>query len=132
AGLLGCGAQGRMQLLALSHVRPLRKAVVWDKFPDAAQALVAWAADRLPFEVEIASTAEKVVDAADIVTPTTPGASPVVRAGWRRPGQHVNAIGSDTVGKQELETGAMRGAKIVVDNLEQCRQLGETQHLPRE
>jgi alanine dehydrogenase len=34
---------------------------------------------------------------------------------------HINAFGSDSPGKQELDPGILRRAKIVVDSLEQCK-----------
>jgi alanine dehydrogenase len=129
AGLIGCGAQGRMQLLALSKLFKLESIRVWDKFPEAARGLLDWAKEEIAVPVEVRSDARQVVEGADIVITATPGSGPVLKASWLRPGQHVNAIGSDTVGKQELEPEALIGSKLVVDNLEQCRKLGETQHL---
>jgi ornithine cyclodeaminase/alanine dehydrogenase-like protein (mu-crystallin family) len=41
---------------------------------------------------------------------------------------HINAIGADGPGKQELDPKIMKRAKIVVDSLKQCRVIGEIQH----
>lgn len=49
-------------------------------------------------------------------------------APWIRPGTHINAVGTDTRGKQELDPQIFALAdKIVVDNINQCRYLGECQ-----
>jgi ornithine cyclodeaminase len=50
-----------------------------------------------------------------------------------RPGAHVTAIGSDGIGKQELDPELLRRADLlVVDALEQCLRLGELQHAPEQ
>jgi ornithine cyclodeaminase len=47
------------------------------------------------------------------------------------PGTHLTAVGSDGVGKQELDPELLRRADVVaVDSLDQCRRLGELQHAP--
>src|SRR5438034_1083593 len=40
--------------------------------------------------------------AADIVTTLTPARAPFVQKEWIRPGAHINAMGADAPGKQEL------------------------------
>ena len=47
---------------------------------------------------------------------------------WIKPGTHINAIGTDTRGKQELDPQIFGRAAVFVDNLEQCCYLGECQH----
>ncbi len=47
---------------------------------------------------------------------------------WVSPGTHINAIGTDTRGKQELDPRLFLKAKVVTDSTEQCLQLGECQH----
>ena len=49
----------------------------------------------------------------------------VLEAGWLRPGAHVNAIGADGPGKQELDPTILAGARVVVDDLEQAVHGGE-------
>jgi ornithine cyclodeaminase/alanine dehydrogenase-like protein (mu-crystallin family) len=50
-------------------------------------------------------------------------------ADWIKPGTHINAVGTDTRGKQELDPRIFVLAdKIVVDNTSQCVYLGECQH----
>jgi alanine dehydrogenase len=42
-----------------------------------------------------------------------------------KPGTHINAIGADAKGKQELESSLTKKAKIVVDDLAQAVHSGE-------
>ena len=49
------------------------------------------------------SSIQETVHDADIIVTTTPSRKPIVKAGWIKPGAHVNAIGADAEGKQELD-----------------------------
>jgi len=129
AGLIGCGAQGRRQLAALAKVRPLRRVRVWDRAPDAAAVLAADLGPSLGVPIELAPDAEGVVRSSDIVVTATAAGGVVVRDAWVRPGQHLTAIGADTVGKQELDPAILRRSTLVVDSRAQAARLGETQHL---
>jgi alanine dehydrogenase len=42
-----------------------------------------------------------------------------------KPGTHINAIGADAKGKQELESSLTKKAKVVVDDLAQAVHSGE-------
>src|SRR3989338_7395454 len=53
---------------------------------------------------------------ADIVVTTTPSRRPIVKPEWIKNGTHINAIGADAPGKEELETGILKKAKVVVDD----------------
>ncbi|MBM2832419.1 MAG: ornithine cyclodeaminase/alanine dehydrogenase [Dehalococcoidia bacterium] len=61
----------------------------------------------------------------DIVCTLTPARGPFVKKEWIMPGAHINAIGADAPGKEELEPSVLKGAVVVVDDLEQSRTSGE-------
>jgi ornithine cyclodeaminase len=83
----------------------------------------------LGIEVAVADTAEAAVRAADVVVTTTPAKSPIVKAAWLKPGQHVTAMGADLADKQELEAACLaRAGRIVVDRVSQCEVMGELHH----
>jgi len=63
-----------------------------------------------------------------VILTTTPSYKFIVKNEWINKGTHLNCIGSDTKGKQEIDPQIFTRAKIVVDNLEQCITIGETQH----
>jgi len=48
-----------------------------------------------------------------------------VRSEWIKKGAHINAIGADAEGKQELAPKILKKAKIVVDDLKQASHSGE-------
>ena len=50
---------------------------------------------------------------------------PLVRSEWIKPGTHVNAIGADAPGKQELDPAILKRARVVVDEIEQSSHAGE-------
>jgi ornithine cyclodeaminase/alanine dehydrogenase len=78
--------------------------------------------------VEVCSSPEEAVRNADIIITTTPSRTPVIKREWVRPGAHIIAVGADMEGKQELDVSLFQGAKIVVDNRDQCITRGETRN----
>lgn len=127
-GLVGAGVQARGQLEALLGVFPtLSAAHVWSRRREQAAALAEAMSDRL--SVTVCDSPRQVAERADILVTATSSSTPLVFAPWLSPGVHINAIGSDTRGKQELDQEILRTAHVVVDNLEQACHLGEVQHL---
>lgn len=61
----------------------------------------------------------------DILVTTTPSREPVVMNEWVSEGTHINAIGADAPGKEELDPKILKRAKIVVDDLPQASHSGE-------
>ena len=47
---------------------------------------------------------------------------------WICPGTHINAMGADTAGKQELDPELVAAATVIVDDVEQAISIGECQH----
>jgi len=129
AAIFGAGVQAGLQLEALCLVRPIRRARIWAR--DAAKAEVA-AADlqrRLGIEVRAFANPEEAVTGADIIVTTTPATSPILKAGWIGPGQHVTAMGSDAEHKNEIDPKLVGKAdRYVADRLSQTRILGELHH----
>lgn len=129
AAILGAGMQARLQLEALSLVRPIREARIWARDAAKAEATALDLTARLGFPVRAEAEGRAAVDGADIVVTTTPSEKPVLRAEWLQPGQHVTAMGSDAEHKNELEPAVITGAGLyVADSLAQTRRLGELHH----
>lgn len=125
--MIGAGAQARMQLRAVARVRPVEQVWVFDAMAGAAERYAAEFGGA-GFAVTPVGSVDEALKEADLVVTTTPSYTPVVMAGHVRPGTHINAMGADTKGKQELDETLFRRAALVVDSLEQARVLGETQH----
>jgi ornithine cyclodeaminase/alanine dehydrogenase-like protein (mu-crystallin family) len=68
------------------------------------------------------------VRASDVVVTCTPARGPLFAAQDVRPGTFLAAVGADSHGKQELDPRILARAKVVVDSLDQCAELGELQH----
>jgi ornithine cyclodeaminase/alanine dehydrogenase len=119
-GLIGCGAQGPSLVKAIAAVRDLTEIRLFDRDPARVQALI----KKLGTLPARPATTDEVA-ACDIVTTATPGVAQVLSAGQIRPGTHVNAMGADGPGKQELDPAILCAARVVVDDHEQSVHGGE-------
>lgn len=129
AAIIGCGTQGRMQLRALKWVLPIGDIRCYDISLKNAEAFAEEMSSQ-DCPVKRCSSPEEAVKGADVVVTTTPSEKWIVSSDWIEPGMHISAMGADTKGKQEIDPGLFTRVKIVVDSLEQCKQLGEMQHAP--
>ncbi|MGK9166956.1 ectoine utilization protein EutC [Inquilinus limosus] len=129
AAIFGAGVQARLQLKALTLVRPIAEARIWARQYDRAQALAAKLSDELGLAVRAEAAPQAAVDGAGIIVTTTPAAEPILRAEWLSSGQHVTAMGSDAEHKNELDPAILAKADLyVADSLAQVRRLGELHH----
>jgi ornithine cyclodeaminase/alanine dehydrogenase-like protein (mu-crystallin family) len=134
--IVGAGNQARIQLRGLKEVLPkLRKIYVYSPFDGEVE--------RYIFEMEAVTGLSitglndraRLAEAAcisDVIVTVTPAREPLILREWVRPGTHINAIGSDGPGKQELDPSILRDAKVVADSFKQTSLLGECQHAVRE
>jgi alanine dehydrogenase len=115
-GFIGCGVQARMfrdAHLALGTFELLAA----DARPEAAQA----------FAQESGGRAVSIAEAADcpVICIATPSLKPVIERAMIKPGTHINAMGADGPGKQELDPQILLHARIIVDEPEQSLHGGE-------
>jgi alanine dehydrogenase len=96
--------------------------VVADADPEAAAALVDHATAE-GFDARAGSVAEAA--GCDVVSSTTPVTEPVVERSAVGERTHLNAIGADAAGKQELESAVLTDATVVIDDRDQCVHSGE-------
>jgi ornithine cyclodeaminase/alanine dehydrogenase len=115
-GFIGCGVQARM-------FRDAHRTL--GDFEVLAADMRAEAAER--FAEESGGRVVSVEEAArcPVVCIATPSTAPVVQRGWVAAGTHINAMGADGPGKQELDPQLLRDARIVVDEPEQSLHGGE-------
>jgi alanine dehydrogenase len=124
-GIIGAGTQARTQLQAISQVLlRIEEVKVFDLRRDASQGFCAEMGAKLHIDVRPVETVEEATQA-DVLVTATPSRVPFVKKRHIRPGTHINAIGADAPGKQELETDVLKNAKIVVDDIEQASHSGE-------
>ncbi len=126
-GLVGAGVQARTQLAALLLTFfGLTEVRVWDMRSEAAEAFAAEIRLAHPsLEVCVVDHAQLAITGADIVVTTTPSTTPIVRNDWVSLGTHLNCIGADAPGKEEVEPSVLKRARIIVDNWEQASHSGE-------
>lgn len=123
-GLLGAGAQARTQLRGLSEIFEIEEVSVADVSLERCRALEKDCRSFLDVEYHLYTDAKEVCDS-DILVTTTPSRKPLVKDEWINEGTHINAIGADAKGKEELDPHLLRRAKVVVDDLAQASHSGE-------
>ena len=124
-GIVGAGHQAGFQLRAAARVRRFERVIAWNLHPEMLPKLGAVAAELgLPFE---GVSLERMVEADVIITITS---SPVasLMAAHVAPGTHLACMGTDTVGKQEVEPALLAGASVFTDEVAQSVTIGEAQH----
>jgi len=119
-GLIGAGRQARSGLLAIGEVFEIESVNVWSRSQKSAERL---AAEFSSLDIRITSI--KQAAGSDLLLTTTPSTCPVIMSEWVSDGTHINAIGADAPGKQELDPTLLRRAEIFVDDREQAVHSGE-------
>jgi alanine dehydrogenase len=128
ATVVGCGAQGEIQLAAIAAVLPLERVWVLDADPTRAEGLAARAQADLGIRVAAATDLHVALRKSDVCVTCTPSRRPFVFRDAIAPGTFIGAVGADNRGKQELEPALVASSTLVVDVLEQCAEIGELQH----
>jgi alanine dehydrogenase len=123
--MVGAGAQAKTQLLALAEVFEIKEVRVNDISRSTAKRYVAEVRRRLEAQFKIIPSTREAVKGADVVVTTTPSRKPIVKNGWISAGTHINAIGADAPGKQELDPKILLRSKVVVDDIQQALHSGE-------
>ena len=113
-GLFGAGWQARGQLEALCAVRNIGKAKVFSRNSEKLQNFCRSMSEELEIDAVPAESAEAAARGSDIVTTITRAASPVFRGEWVEAGQHINAVGSNTLTRREIDADTVRKCDIVV------------------
>lgn len=116
-GLIGCGVQARFLLRAHRLLFPGLRPVLFDASKDATARFAAEEGGH-PGAVDQAGSC-------DIVCTTTPSRGPVLFRAFVGISTHVNAMGADAPGKQEVDPEILKEATVVVDDLEQACESGE-------
>jgi ornithine cyclodeaminase/alanine dehydrogenase len=131
-GILGCGVQGRSNLVALETQFPLKRLIAYDILPQALDRFVQ-AVDNGKLEIIKAKEPREAVEGCDIVVTAgpilrTPHAT--IKAGWLKAGAFASLVDFDSF----WDGPAMREAdKFTTDDipqLEHYREIGYFQDIP--
>lgn len=119
-GVVGAGRQAEALVEATAAALAVDEVLVWSRTEKSAEAFAARYVDYNARSVPI----ERACDC-DVLTTTTPSTRPLVMADWVREGTHINAIGADAPGKQELDLALLLKAEVFVDDPGQAIHSGE-------
>lgn len=125
--IIGSGVQAKLQIQALSYFFNIETACVWSRH--GVNEYIAYMSKLMPKVSFVEKdTVQDAVKQADIVITTTASKYPLIFKEWIKNGTHINAIGCDAIGKQELDSNVFIGAKIINDCTDECIKRGDTQH----
>ena len=122
-GMVGVGRQARTQLRAICEVRSIEAVKITDCSDASCRQFIDDTKD-LGCEITVVDGIRQVCDC-DILVTTTPVREPIVADGWVPDGTHINAIGADAAGKEELDPEILKRSRIVIDDPAQAFHSGE-------
>ncbi|MDQ3566830.1 MAG: ornithine cyclodeaminase family protein [Actinomycetota bacterium] len=118
-GLYGTGWQAESQLEAVAAVRDLERVVVHSRSEENRKAFADKMGEPVGLEIETTHAPDEPA-AQDIVVTMTSSREPVLHGEWLRPGTHVNAAGSNSLLKSEIDRDVVKRASFVcVDSREE-------------
>lgn len=124
--LIGSGRQAATQLQAIMIVKPdIEKIYACDLNIKLAKQFSKKYSKDYGIKIMATATIKEATESADIIVTTTPSRIPIVKEEYVKDGAHINAIGADAKGKQEIESSLLKKAKIIIDNWQQVSSGGE-------
>lgn len=126
-GLVGAGVQAIHQLRSIRAVLRLSEVLVWGPENDGPRRDALIDVMRKEFPELSVRRAMSVAEAAaaDVVCTCTPSRRPVLDLAHVSEGAHINAVGADGPGKQELDHRILGSSLVVVDEMDQAVHGGE-------
>lgn len=122
-GILGCGAQGRSHVEALSAAFPLTRIQAFDVSPDIQRRFVEEMEERTGLEIVGADTPRKAMAGSDIVVTAGPllkHPRPTADTGWLEPGGFASAVDYDAYWTR---AALAEMDKVATDDLPQWRHM---------
>lgn len=122
-GFIGCGAIARVMARACKVVRPDFAGVAYGIA--GAEEFCADMGAELGLPFTVASSAQELCGACNVIYTQTPGSATVLELGWLQPGTTIIASGSDQPTKQEIPNDVLKASKYVADLVKQTSKVGE-------
>jgi alanine dehydrogenase len=119
-GIIGAGYQAIPHIVSHLELFDLKLIKVYDISRDTIDKLITSSPDYPIKEFSLVETS-----ASDIVCTLTPSRTPFLKKEWIKLGTHINAVGADAKGKEELELSLLEDSIVVVDDLRQASAAGE-------
>jgi ornithine cyclodeaminase/alanine dehydrogenase-like protein (mu-crystallin family) len=128
ATVIGCGIQGRIQLLSLNEVLPLTTVYAFDLDTQRRDAFVEQMHSETGLEVIPVDDFTDATLASQAIVTCTSARNPFLGREHVAPGTFIAAIGADNDDKQELHVDLMAHSRVIVDLIDQCAAIGELHH----
>jgi ornithine cyclodeaminase/alanine dehydrogenase-like protein (mu-crystallin family) len=128
ATICGCGKQGRIQLIALKHVLPLKQAFAFDQDKDLAEQFSIQMSKEIGIPVHSVRNIEEGTQHSDVIVTCTTSRRFFLKKTHVRKGTFVGAVGADSHDKQEIDPELLASGKVVTDILDQCARIGDLHH----
>lgn len=125
-GIVGAGHQAGFQLRAAAARRDFKRVVAWNRSSEKLDGLEE-IAQELGLEFDAVSR-DQLTSEADVIITITSCHEALLSADQIRPGTHIACMGTDTVGKQEIDPAILVHARVFTDEPVQSAELGEAQH----
>ncbi len=121
--ILGAGKLCFYCLPLISTLFPDREIWIYDTIHSKANAI----RDRLEVivPVMVAKSLEEAVRDSEVIIALTPSRKPIIFHNQLKEGIHINTLGADTRGKQQIDPRIIKTSKILVDDIEQSLKYGE-------
>jgi ornithine cyclodeaminase len=124
-GMIGAGHQSTFQLRAALEQRRFEKVIGWNYHPEMLPNIEKAANEAgLPFEAVTLDGMQQ----ADVIISITSAFAPSLMAQHVSAGCHIACMGTDTKGKQEVESALIANGTVFTDEVAQSISIGEAQH----
>ena len=124
-GLVGAGMQAFTQIMAIKEVMDIKEVKVSCRTCTDRANFAKMITDNFGIDATAVDTIKEAIVGSDVISTTTPARVPVIKRKWVSNGTHINAMGADAPGKQELESHLLEKAKVVIDCWDQASHSGE-------
>lgn len=122
--VVGAGRIAALAASAFGAIRPIRRVAMWNRNAAKAERLAA-ELRAAGVDAEAATSLEKAVARADIISCATPSAAPIIHGDWLRPGTHLDLIGSFTPAMREADDRCFARGRIYVDTRDALAEAGD-------
>jgi len=111
--MIGAGKQAVGQLEAVCGVRGIREVRVYSRTEERARKFCETMKSKIAAQLRVASNPAEAVRGADIVNVITNAANPVLEGEWLEAGQHINAAGSNSLIRREIDEAAVGKCDVI-------------------
>lgn len=113
--VFGTGRQARIQLMGICAVRQVNGAVVVGTDAQECHRFADHMSKALGIPIEPVRDVRAAVEMADVIVTAAATREPLFCGEWLRPGAHINAVGTHSPNRRDVDTETVRRAKVVAD-----------------